>query len=133
MTENAKVNYYETKIAGRVSFKGLFYTFRLLCDRESSYQQSNISAESFNKYLNSVAADLAVKFETEAYVRSKIENVLKENVCSVWHTNDVVKVIKDFQNKSSIGPHGISKLIANYKFLYSRSYQSFSFRMIFSR
>ena len=32
-----------------VSSKGLFCMFRLLCDRESSFQQSNISAESFNK------------------------------------------------------------------------------------
>ena len=63
------------------------------------------------KYLTSVAADLAVKFETEAYVRSKIENVLKTAVSSVCHTNDVVKVIKDFQNKSSIGHHGISNEI----------------------
>ena len=97
LIEKAKLNCFDTKIADPVSSKDLFRAYRLLSDRESFFQQSNISAETFNNYFTSVAANLAAKFGTDAYVKPNIETVLNTAFCSVVQTNEVVKVTKDLK------------------------------------
>ena len=95
LIEKAKLNFFDTKIADPVSF----CAYSLLSDRESFFQQSNISAETFNNYFTSVAANLAAKFGTDAYVKPNIETVLNTAFCL------------RFENKPSISHHGISNTI----------------------
>ena len=96
MIEKANLNYYDAKIAGPVSSKDLFSAYKLLSGRESSFQQSNISAASLNNCFTSVASNLAAKFEINAFVKPKIKNNLNTAIFSVAYTNEVVKVIQDF-------------------------------------
>ena len=103
MIEKAKLNYYDIEITGPISTKYLVRAYRFLCDRECSFQQLNISSESFNKYFTSFVADLDDKLETDGYNKPKIENVLITAIFSV--------VQKNLKIKSSIGHDGISKQI----------------------